>query len=541
MRRVAIAALAGVAQVVAACRVPPPPVPVERRVLLVGLDAATLTVIDPMVRRGELPTFARFFEQGAAGPLATLKPTLSVVVWTSILTGESPGAHGIHGWLSESGQQLAFSSDLILKPPLWRILTARGMPSLFVNFWASWPAEDVVGGLVSNRMKYGRLASRAQPPSLERALDAVPLPPTRPAPGRDPADPLAGHLFYEDDRYVLALSDVAIRQVEKPRVVAIFLRGLDLVQHGYWHTVDETALEMLPGRDEGPLVELYYRFLDRQLARLMDEVQPTTVVVVSDHGMEALRESPPQIGGLNLNRLLERLGLLTFEPKVPRKPGEGVRRRSIDWSTTRAYTFGDSQPDLDRGVRVNVRGRDPHGVVTPAERGTVVAAIEDALRPLTTKDGRPLFTSLRVLASPAGDRPDVELDLEPAVTWQDVLVLGDGREVPMSELGQPAIAHNSGQHENAPPGVILMLGDGVKAGVRLRDAGVCDVAPTVLALLGLPAARTMAGAPLADALTFAPIAAIEGYDAPYRGSPVASDDDVDHATVQELRGLGYVQ
>lgn len=67
--------------------------------------------------------------------------------------------------------------------------------------------------------------------------------------------------------------------------------------------------------------------------------------------------------------------------------------------------------------------------------------------------------------------------------------------------GRRAAAQSvSGEHTDAPPGVILLSGSGIRKGVRLEGAHVHDIAPTVLALLGLPVADDMDGRPLTDAL-----------------------------------------
>jgi predicted AlkP superfamily phosphohydrolase/phosphomutase len=63
--------------------------------------------------------------------------------------------------------------------------------------------------------------------------------------------------------------------------------------------------------------------------------------------------------------------------------------------------------------------------------------------------------------------------------------------------GDPAL---SGTHLGAPDGFILVVGDGIKPGVVLRDASVLDLAPTMLYLMGLPVGRDMEGRVLTEML-----------------------------------------
>lgn len=77
----------------------------------------------------------------------------------------------------------------------------------------------------------------------------------------------------------------------------------------------------------------------------------------------------------------------------------------------------------------------------------------------------------------------------------------------------------------APDGVIVLYGAGVREGVKLQEAHVYDVAPTVLTLLGLPVARDMDGKVLTEALVdFAPgenaaVNYIDSYEDPGVAAP----------------------
>jgi hypothetical protein len=78
--------------------------------------------------------------------------------------------------------------------------------------------------------------------------------------------------------------------------------------------------------------------------------------------------------------------------------------------------------------------------------------------------------------------------MEPVPLWRRVVGALEG--------GAPA----SGTHAAAPDGVLLAVGDGIRAGAVLKQASVLDVAPTVLYLMGLPVARDMEGRVLTEML-----------------------------------------
>jgi predicted AlkP superfamily phosphohydrolase/phosphomutase len=58
----------------------------------------------------------------------------------------------------------------------------------------------------------------------------------------------------------------------------------------------------------------------------------------------------------------------------------------------------------------------------------------------------------------------------------------------------------SGNHESAPDGFVLVVGDGVRGGALTKGASILDVAPTLLYLMGLPVARDMEGRVLSEIL-----------------------------------------
>jgi predicted AlkP superfamily phosphohydrolase/phosphomutase len=66
-----------------------------RRVIFVGVDGADWDIIENLMAQDLLPNFAELVENGATGPLRSVKPLLSPLVWTTIATGKFPEDHGI--------------------------------------------------------------------------------------------------------------------------------------------------------------------------------------------------------------------------------------------------------------------------------------------------------------------------------------------------------------------------------------------------------------------------------------------------------------
>jgi predicted AlkP superfamily phosphohydrolase/phosphomutase len=212
-----------------------------------------------------------------------------------------------------------------------------------------------------------------------------------------------------------------------------------------------------------------YASIDRWIGRIFEIADEHTVVVIaSDHG-----GTPSQFTPVDVNAVLEKAGLLY------RNGGE------IDWSKTRAARVGLIH------IFINLKGREPAGIVDPSDYEKTRREIIDALMIYRDPDsGRRPFTL-------ALTREDAEvLNL-----WGDLI--GDvvyavhpgfdgahGQHLPVGTFGL------SGQHS-----VFIMSGPGVRKGSALeKQVRVVDVAPTLCYLLGWPMPKHVEGGIIYEAL-----------------------------------------
>ena len=97
--------------------------------------------------------------------------------------------------------------------------------------------------------------------------------------------------------------------------------------------------------------------------------------------------------------------------------------------------------------------------------------------------------------------------------------------------------------------VIILSGNNIRHGVRLEDATIRDIAPTVLHLLGLPVGRDMDGKVLLEAMDpdfvrANPVRFVDSYE---DGSQQPDGSGHEQALPEEevlqerLRALGYIQ
>jgi predicted AlkP superfamily pyrophosphatase or phosphodiesterase len=315
-------ALAAVLLLFAACggeRLPERP-----PVLLLAVDGLEWSVLLPMVQRGEMPALRALMERGVFGKLETLSPTSSPIIWTTIATGKGPDEHGIHGFVYDDGgkDQLYVSADRKVKA-FWNVLTDYGLDCAVLGWWITWPAERIRGLMVAqtntspeqdNRLLKGALYKEAPdqvfPPAEERrALEVL---------GAVEADldgilereyglrsddlPQPEARLVEATRWSLRADEtylrIALDRLERgdpPALTAVYTGGTDVIGHRFWRYAYPEQFEKPVPADRverfGGLLAASYRRVDRVLAQLLERLPPdATVLIVSDHGMQAIHQ-----------------------------------------------------------------------------------------------------------------------------------------------------------------------------------------------------------------------------------------------------------
>ncbi|MBN1424937.1 alkaline phosphatase family protein [Candidatus Fermentibacteria bacterium] len=556
--------------------------------LIIGLDAANWDSMDELMAQGQLPNLAEFVRTGTAGELATYVPTASPALWTTIATGQSPDKHGISFRvlkLDERGEHemlSALSSNERLVPALWNVCTDHGVRSAFVGWWATWPAETIDGYMVTDRVHDAAVEHTAFPPGLREDLAQAgvfdgALPPEQErlirevraqfaawrrgveegsVPWRGSVPDVARYL---DDlgerisayRRIMAM-DYATERIthylmdrdRSLRVVAPYFWYLDVCQHllwKYWRPQDFT-LDPEEQRIFAPLVPEYYRFLDGVVGRLCRH-RSAPVVILSDHGMESSTAERCINDLFDVEGLLQDMGWLTLKP-------DG----SPDLARSRAYVHAESRQM--RLLTVSVVGREPDGTVAAADLEPTAAKLTADLAALQAMpSGEPIFKDVRMLTAhdksyKAGEfvvyvfaQADVAATINLHAPLSDSLQLGPQCfGLTRWNRWQPGA---SGQHTEGPPGIVILHGAPFKRGARLVGARLHDIAPTVLAVLGLPVADDLEGKVLSDA--FSPrfarqqIPTVPSYGPRVGRRTAESGESGDAAIIEQLRVLGYIR
>jgi tetratricopeptide (TPR) repeat protein len=295
------------------------------RVLFVGIDSADWALMGPLMEQGRLPNLQRLAARGVRARLRTIAPVLSPVIWTTVATGKMPDKHGIVDFLAvdaRTGRQAPVTSNLRRTKAVWNILSDAGVPVGVIAWWATWPAEEVTGFLVSDRVAYQLFGmgetvqasdeGKVHPADLlpaVRQLRVAPRAISLDDVGRFldlPADaaalPLEDRERIEEFRTVLAgtrtYGELALRLFrERPTALqAVYFEGLDTTSHLFMQ-FRPPRLPMV--REEqvawfGAAVDRFYEYQDEWIGRLVGQLGEADVhvVIASDHGFRSGTNRP---------------------------------------------------------------------------------------------------------------------------------------------------------------------------------------------------------------------------------------------------------
>jgi predicted AlkP superfamily phosphohydrolase/phosphomutase len=291
-----------------------------------------------------------------------------------------------------------------------------------------------------------------------------------------------------------------------------------------------------------------YRQLDEGLARLLERTTKDDLVIfMSDHGHQACTRT------CTMDRILAHLGFLEFGRGsltfnlVRWGPGRRIARRlydllklhgrvkipasPIEWSKSRAYT---SVVSTGEGVSVNLQGREPEGIVAPADYEKVRDELFQALSEFRDPDKgtAPIAKIYRKEEVLSGRFLD---------TAPDLLLV----PAPLYSL-----THASGMVEDADwlsgdhrlEGVLVATGPEVRPGPLVETTELIDLAPTSLAALGVPTGVERDGKVLGQLVGDGVQLRLEDTGGTDRaGDPSGLSSDEEGEIEEHLRGLGYVE
>ncbi|GIW89517.1 MAG: hypothetical protein KatS3mg108_3841 [Isosphaeraceae bacterium] len=552
---------------------------------ILGLDGATWDILGPLARDGQMPHLARLIRQGASGTLNSIFPPLSPVAWTSILTGKNSGKHGVFEFVEhhhDPHNGRVNSSRSIHADLIWEITARHGLRTIAGAVPMSYPPrpQPFPGAFLGDFLAPQNAPDFASDPGLLRRLEAHLGQPYQPwdtsvHDGRREPQALASLTRFLDHH--LKTVEFLLTQAGPWDLFIYDLMAVDRIQHELWHAWQPDHRLHRP--DLAPVRHGFldfWRRLDHGIGQIADSLPAdSTLILLSDHGFGPIEYYVNfnvwllEHGFIQLKDsfyvrqkkffydrgicpewfygLLARFGAAST--RVSRFRGKQLTwldrlanhaflsREHIDWSRTTAYAQGNFGQ-----IFLNLKGRQPHGCLDPADARPVLDDLKARLLQLPhPQTGKPLVAHVY-------ERDDLyhgpHAHLAPDLT----VVLADWRyrtiglyDFTTNKTISPAFGP-TGDHRIE--GVFIASGPAIRAGSTLApNASLLDIAPTALRILGLTPPPDLDGRILTEALDANRLPRLDHANAPSSSSdlPDSGYSPEDEALIQQrLADLGYL-
>lgn len=496
----------------------------DNRLLVMGLDGATFDILLPLAKKGNLPAIKSLMDAGASGRLRTVIPPGTGPAWSSIVTGLDPSNHGIFDIIVRAADSydLAFlNGESLRAPAVWDIVGKLGGTVVVLNVPMTYPPREVNGYLVTGLLTPLGSKRYTYPPGLAGEIESA-TPSYRIVPDQVYSSGRAGD-FLKGLRQTLRAKRTVLMDLlgrtDWKFAMQVFSET-DFLQHALWHLMDEThpRHDRVEARRFANEISDIYSCIDSIIGEVVSALgENDSVMIVSDHGagplhrfihannyliqegaMKVRRRTASRLkfmlfkAGLtpiNAYRLISRLHLGRVKMGLRWTSGGYALLRKfffsfsdVDWERTAAYALSGG---VYGGLFVNLRGREPCGVVEPGDYEKTRGALSDLMLGLTDpRTGVRLIEKVVRREEIYGGRyVDEAPDLYFLPYTPTVGVFGDF-EFSSNRVIEDVSDAISAQHRM--DGVFIAHGAGVKHGADVTDMTVLDLVPLMLYLMHLP-------------------------------------------------------
>lgn len=478
----------------------------HKKIIVIGLGAATFDLIKPWAEQGILPGFKRLIAEGCCSSLDIPLPSASSVAWASFLTGKRPGGHGVYGHIQadKQGDFVPVDSTDIGAKTLCQVLTEKVVRSSFLFLPVTYPLAPLYGRLIAGQGVPSGADDFIYPAELKREL-------LREHRLDDLIEPVPANIFEEEYlarvlRHLDVQIEVSSRIIEdrNDRLFVAAFTQLDRIQQYFWHYLDKGSGQS--GRN--PILDAY-RKVDELILNLLDKFPEDDLIVLSDNGAGPIKRV------IYMNNWLKSKGFLRIKPGQKSVPYNKLiyilklfsrilpayilsrlrqKLRSkriffeipllmdIDWERTQAFSICE-RIYLNNSLSEEKAREVVNKLVCELELMTDPVngrqLIKDVFR------GGELFPGPYAESAP-------HLDFKLIDDSYQVMPETKGKDQVFGQLYRiPGKLYRSGNHRHE--GVFLACGPNIRKRGKIGGVAMVDLLPTLLHLLKIEAPHDLAG------------------------------------------------
>lgn len=539
----------------------------RKRVLMICLDGFTWRLGREFMSEGVMDTLVAMVDSGCHGNLESVMPFETGPAWSSFQTGCRPGKTGIfafHTFDRKTGRIRLNSFDDIKAPSIWELASLAGKKIVSLNLPVTSPPPQVKGVIIPGLLCPQLSTQTTHPPE---AYDKY---------IKSRKDYLIVNNIHRETVAEFVDQSMASELVRRDVAMEIMkdidwdifcfqMQSGDLLQHRMWWALDSSAEGFSENRRQEALE--FYRRADDIIAELIEAAGPeTTTIILSDHGF------CKTAGAVHLNTWLRKKGYLNLPPEKPKTRWDNVKSAipPLKFMARLAGSCGRMSHDLFTNACLALTGKEEQTPFSEVELQHLRQLIDfDTTQALclggmggmlyiNAQDDRradlcqTLTEKLLHDLGPQSENPVISGILpaeevygkhENITTMPDLVIeFSEGYCQVINPLGDEMVTpHHPGTKQagtHDKNGMLVLNGPGVKKGLEL-NAAIVDIAPTVLACLGIAVPEHMDGKVLSEAFSQPLEVNYEKID--YAGTASADYTDEEQAEVEKhLSDLGYL-
>lgn len=276
-------------------------------------------------------------------------------------------------------------------------------------------------------------------------------------------------------------SNVMHYMIENKGVEVIFshMHNIDLQSHNYMKYMKNRDTSRYDESEVIKYAEATYKITDDYIGSFLHLIdEGWTIMIFSDHALICAEEEAVALGD-NTGVCLEPLHSLGYT--VLKKDEQGKEIPEIDWTKTKAIMTRSNS------IYINLKGRDPYGIVDPSDKYELEEQIITDLYSYKHEK-----TGKRIVALALHNKDAVLLGLGGPMGSDIVFVI---HESYVEDHG-PGLSTAWGYNDTSLSPIFLAAGQGIKKNYRTnRYIREVDLAPTAAVLLGVDMPEQCEGAP----------------------------------------------
>ena len=481
----------------------------KKRVLVIGLDGFTWKLGREFISEGVMPNLANLVKNGGHGDLRSVIPCETSPAWSSFQTGCLPGKTSIFAFhrYDRNRKEVSLNSfENNAMPSLWELASRGGKKIVSLNMPVSSPPPEVNGIIIPGLLCPKLSAKTVYPPQaydkyIKHAKNYLIV--------NNVQQKTTKEFTEQSVATERARCNVAMELMKDVDwdIFSVQIQSNDIMQHRLWWALDSQARGFDPEQRKFALG--FYRECDNIIGKIIRVAGPNTLTLIaSDHGFCAQEKS------FAVNVWLKQQGYLHLLPKEPESKWKIVKkkvpplkclawiyghiakklvpgkimlccetdlthlRQVVDFEKTQAfclgamagliYLSGSKQQKSELAKKLTADLLEEFG---PESKTQSITRISSGQQMYGCTEAKAIL-------------PDLVLELKEGVVAKTSPY---GMNVVSS---QDVCGKQQGTHHLN--GAFVGNGPGVNHGTKF-DAEIVDIAPTVLAYLGLPVPLHMDG------------------------------------------------